>query len=367
MNTEDILNTEDLSQSAREELELADIPYGEIFVLTNPETGLTSIDLRRLDAITLVAHRFKKPCILHSKDVMDSRLWHCFVCRMNNEQLWAADDTTLLEMLCTFWQLDANHVSDYLGPRWYHYLFWRKDDERQPMKISVKPYYPTKGIIYGDDSISMGFRQTNYSREKSLGDIRAILQDNHDYNLGISMDDIIAIQQEIQNKSQNNTQDYTLEIEVRTRPIFEKGKDIRLHGIKSCDIVLIDNTGVRHNLKLTVYSKALYLTFMTYKEGKTIREISKDDVFHKRFQEIYRRLPYASMSNIPDTFDVLKDDQYLLFTQKLGEIRKAIMDTTHSNKVRELYGVEGYKGEAFSVKGATDEQRAFVMDTFELE
>lgn len=356
MNTD--IDIEDLVKSASEEL--ADIPYGVIFILTDPERGLTRYDCGLMDRLFVMADQFDKPCILYSKDVIDPRLWHCFVCRINSEQVLLADRHTLLEMLCAFWGLDISSVHDgERTPISQNGADWFQDNERHPIKIAVKPIYLRKGIIYGGNSISMGFRQVSYTREKSLWDIRTILQDSHDKGLGISINDITAIMQDI-----NNPRDYTLEIDVEKKPTFERGRPIE--KIKSCDIVLIANESERHILKLTVYSKALYLTFLTFKEGKTIKEISGDADFYRRFRRIYRQLPYAS--GFPGPFNLLDDStQYTLFTQKLGEIRKAIMDTTHSNKVRELYGVEGYKGEAFSVEGATDWQRAYVMNTFGLK
>lgn len=315
-----------------------------------------------MEGISFMARQFDKPCILHSKDVIDPRLWHYFVCRINSEQLLLADKHTLLEMLCVFWGLDISSTRDEVRTP---ILVWYQDSERHPIKITVKPIYHKRGIIYGGDCIGMGFLQPSYTREKSLGDIRTILQNNYDYNLGISMDDIIAIIHDIQNKSQKDAPTYTLDIDVQMKPAFEKGQPIE--KIKSCNIVLIDNQGVRHILKLTVYSKALYLTFLTFKEGKAIKEIPGDRKFYRRLEKIYQKLPYSSGK--PADFNNLMDDpmQYTLFTQKLGEIRKAIMDTTHSDKVRELYGVEGYKGDVFRVAGASDEQRAYVMDTFGLK
>ena len=364
MNTDIDIEIEDLVKSASEEL--ADIPYGQIIVLTNPERGLTPIDCRMMEGISFMARQFDKPRILHSKDVIDPRLWDCFVCRINSEQVLFADRHTLLEMLCVFWGLDISSTRDDVRtPILRNGTFWYQDSERHPIKITVKPIYHKKSLIYGDDCISMGFLQPSYTREKSLGDIRTILQDSYDNGLGISINDLTAIMQDIQNKSQKGTPTYTLDIDVQMRPVIIKGR--REEEIKNCNIVLIDNQGGRHNLKLTVYCKALYLTFLTFKEGKTIKEISGDKVFRERFNRIYGQLPYSTDCKTPKTFNLWDNNQYLLFTQKLGEIRKAIMDTTLSNKVRELYGVEGFKGEAFGVAGATDEQRDYVMDTFGLK
>ena len=161
----------------------------------------------------------------------------------------------------------------------------------------------------------------------------------------------------------NDRKEYRLEIHIEP-----ESKSKSNSKFEKCDICLIDNAGEVYKLELEVYCKALYLTFMTFKEGLGIKEISGNEEFFKRLQKIYLQLPYSSASKTPQKFDMWEDSsQYTLFLQKIGKIREAIMKATKDNKVRELYAVEGDKGSPFGIAGATDENRALVIKKFGLK
>ena len=336
--------------------ELNNIPLGQVFVLTNPYLGITPGDILTMQFIFSMSRQYGQYRVVNTIPVEYSDLWNCCICKvqtMQGVQLLVADNGSLVEMLCEFWGLDYDTVrKDIKLPTRYKVM--GIDGEKGPRRFNLADSdHQESGT-----TTRLEFLQT-YSREKTLGDIRASLLDNINHNFGITLEEIVALYKSVN----NDRKEYRLEIHIEP-----ESKSKSNSKFKKCDICLIDNAGEVYKLDLEVYCKALYLTFLTFKKGLSIKEISGNDEFFKRLQKIYLQLPYSSASKTPQKFDTWEDNsQYTLFLQKIGKIRDAIMKATKDNKVRELYAVEGDKGSQFGIAGATDENRALVIKKFGLK
>ena len=124
-------------------------------------------------------------------------------------------------------------------------------------------------------------------------------------------------------------------------------------------------------MKMKAQSKAIYLTFILYKEGLRIQEVSGNKEFYNLFSKIFDQMPRAL--DKPDSF-VFFDKKYNytkeygLFNDKLNNIRKAILNATGNNDyLRERFAVEGDMSFPYKVAGATDEHRALIRKEFGLE
>lgn len=336
--------------------ELNNIPLGQVFVLTNPYLGITPGDILTMQFIFSMSRQYGQYRVVNTIPVEYSGLWNCCICKvqtMQGVQLLVADNGSLVEMLCEFWGLDYDTVrKDIKLPTRYKVM--GIDGEKGPRRFNLADSdYQESGT-----TTRLELLQT-YSREKTLGDIRASLLDNINHNFGITLEEIVALYKSVN----NDRKEYRLEIHIEP-----ESKSKSNSKFEKCDICLIDNAGEVYKLELEVYCKALYLTFLTFKEGLGIKDISGNDEFFKRLQKIYLQLPYSSASKTPQKFDTWEDSsQYTLFIQKIGKIRDAIMKATKDNKVRELYAVEGDKGSSFGIAGATDENRALVIKKFGLK
>ena len=104
--------------------------------------------------------------------------------------------------------------------------------------------------------------------------------------------------------------------------------------------------------------KALYLTFILFKDGIRLPELKTNDVFYNIFKHICERL--RSINNIPD-----KDKLEKEVRGKRNKIKKVISETTNGDiYAMEQFGIEGYTGDVFKVKGATAEHRDYIKERF---
>ena len=94
--------------------EIANIPFGQVFVLTDPEQGITSTIATQIQAIISIAGKLGQAHIVYALPVQNPELWGCFICKVKTEegaQILISDKDSLLEMLCEFWGLDYKEVS----------------------------------------------------------------------------------------------------------------------------------------------------------------------------------------------------------------------------------------------------------------
>lgn len=342
--------------------ELSDLPFGQLFVLNNPFLGITSKNIFIMQFIFSMAKQYEKHHMVNAIPVEYSGLWDCVACKVqtcNGPQILIADNNSLVKMLCEFWGLDYEEVSKTvnIASRYKDVTMNATSPMRVAICSSIKVSAPSIGLSSAPYDPTLGFIQT-HTKERALGDIRCTLLDNSNYGLGISLEELIDIYKSVESGKKT----YSLDINIEKKDVIEKAKTIQ--KIKSCDIILIDNEGEKHSLKLEVYCKALYLTFILFEKGIGIKEISGDEEFYNTFKKIYLSLPHSSKASLPKQFDLWSDNKYLLFIQKIGKIRDAIMDITNDNYNKEKFAVEGNKGEAFKVAGATEELRETIKREF---
>ena len=344
---------------------LNNIPFGQVFILTNPFLGITSKSIQMMEFILSMAKQYDQGHIINAMPVDYSGLWDCFSCKVRTEdgdQILVSDKDSLIEMLCEFWGLDYKEVckSIVIKGRYKKVTF---GGDSHPARINVSlPEAPIPVMKKDDSTISLNFLQAT-SRGEAYGNIRSTIIDNFNYGFGITLDEII----ELYKTEERNRKTYTLDIQIERKKVYEKGKPVQ--KIKSCELYLIDNFGAPHHFSLSAQAKAIYLTFLLYEGGLRIKEISGNEEFYNAFKKIYLQVPYHSKAGLPKNFDNLNDtgsSQYTYFLQKIGEIRDSIMDETNDNSARTLFAVEGNSSTPFGVAGSTYENRVKVKEEFGL-
>ena len=143
--------------------EIANIPFGQVIVLTNPEQGITSNTTQQILAVISIAGKLGQSHIVYALPVQYSGLWGCYICKVKTEkgvQVLVSDRESVLEMLCEFWGLDFNEVSKSikLSDRYERYVFLGGESHpvRVPLTSPTVPAYPDK-----DKTISLGFLQAH--------------------------------------------------------------------------------------------------------------------------------------------------------------------------------------------------------------
>lgn len=178
--------------------ELNNIPLGQVFVLTNPYLGITPGDILTMQFIFSMARQYGQYHIVNTVPVEYSGLWNCCICKvqaMQGVQLLVADNGSLVEMLCEFWGLDYDTVrKDIKLPTRYKVM--GIDGEKGPRRFNL-----ADSDHQESGTIRLEFLQT-YSREKTLGDIRASLLDNINRDLGITLEEIVALYKSVNNSNQ---------------------------------------------------------------------------------------------------------------------------------------------------------------------
>ena len=350
--------------------EIANIPFGQVFVMTNPEQGITSKTIKTVEFIHSVARKMdQKRHIVNSLPVDAAVLWGCVICKVKTDagvQILLSDWNSLLEMLCEFWGLDYEEVSKNpdIIPGWHKtHKGVTIGGESHPVRIPV-----LAGIqghtSKGDDGITLQCL-TDHSRERTISDIRSTFKDNFSYGWDITPEEVLKIFEE----EKAATKTYSLDIQVIWKEVFEKGKHIKV--IHKCIISLIDNDGNKYPLKMKAQSKVIYLTFILYKDGLRIQDVSGNKEFYNLFSKIFDQMPRAL--DKPDSFVFFDKEykytkEYGYFNDKLNNIRKAILDATDNNDyLRERFAVEGDVGFPYKVAGATDEHRALIRKEFGLK
>ena len=343
--------------------EIANIPFGQVIVLTDPNQGITSTTTQQILAIISIAGKLGQSHIVYALPVQYSGLWGCYICKVKTEegvQVLVSDRESVLEMLCEFWGLDFNEVSKgiKLSDRYERYVFL--GGESHPVRIPVPVRKPEKEETEVGSTLIQCI--TVHTKEGELAKIEDALEEAFIHKLDISALDLITLLEKVSKKERK-----TYELDINIIPGKEGwDKDMTVYGPRrTCEITITDDAGTPHSVnKLQAQTVALYLTFILFKDGKDgikIADLKTNEDFYNLFQHICRRL--KSINNIPDKVTLWKNAN-----RKRGEIKKAISDATNDDKTAEmLFGIEGEEGKEFRVAGATDELREKIKKDFDIE
>ena len=341
------------------------IPFGQIFILTNPQVGITSKTTHMMGFILSMARQYNKGHILHTLPVDDPKLWDCFICKVKTEdgdQILVSDKDSLVEMLCEFWGLDYDEVcKGIVIPKRNKTITCGGDNH--PVRVSLKPAgKPVPEMERKDGTISLGFLQ-EHSRERTLLDIRSTFKDNFNFGLGISPEEILTIYEE--EKAAIKT--YRLDIQVKWKDVkeYKHPKWVIHKKMTACDLSLIDNMGNSYPFKLEAMAKAIYLTYLFFEDGIAYTQISSSDEFYNIFEKIYNKLPRVKSD--PRRFNLEDKDDLDTFTNYISRIRKAILNATNDTYAVEQFAVEGWRKDNYGIAGATDENRDVVRKEFRIK
>lgn len=339
--------------------EIANIPFGQVIVLTDPEQGITSTTTQQILAVISIAGKLGQSHIVYALPVQYSGLWGCYICKVKTEegvQVLVSDRESVLEMLCEFWGLDFSEVSKSikLSDRYERYVFL--GGESHPVRIPVPVRMPEMERLE-DHSILLQCI-TEHTKEGEMAKIEDILEDALLHKLDITALDLITLLDKVSKKERK-----TYELDIDIIPGDEGwDKDMIVFGPRrTCEITITDDSGIKHKKKLPAQTAALYLTFILFKDGIKIADLKTNDEFYNLFIHICKRL--KSTNKLPDQKTLWKNAN-----RKRGEIKKAISDVTNDDKNAEmLFGIEGEEGKEFRVAGATDELREKIKKGFDIE
>ena len=160
--------------------EIANIPFGQVFVLTDPNQGITSKTIKTVEFIHSVARKLnQKRHIVNSLPVDAADLCGCVICKVKTDdgvQILVSDWNSLLEMLCVFWGLDYEEVCKIpdIIPGWHKtHKGVTIGGESHAVRIPVRP--TIKGSVETEkDSVSLQLLQV-HSRENTIGDIKVVI------------------------------------------------------------------------------------------------------------------------------------------------------------------------------------------------
>ena len=341
------------------------IPFGQIFILTNPQVGITSKTTHMMGFILSMARQYSKGHILHTLPVDDPKLWDCFICKVKTEdgdQILVSDKDSLVEMLCEFWGLDYDEVcKGIVIPKRNKTITCGGDNH--PVRVSLKPAGKlVPEMERKDGTISLGFLQ-EHSRERTLLDIRSTFKDNFNFGLGITPEEILTIYEE--EKAAIKT--YRLDIQVKWKDVkeYKHPKWVIHKKMTACDLSLIDNMGNSYPFKLEAMAKAIYLTYLFFEDGIAYTQISSSDEFYNIFEKIYNKL--SRVKSDPRRFNLHDKDDLDTFTNYISRIRKAILNATNDTYAVEQFAVEGWRKDNYGIAGATDENRDVVRKEFRIK
>ena len=345
---------------------LTNIPFGQIFILTNPKVGITAKTIQMMEFILSMARQYDQEHIVNTLPVDDPKLWDCFICKVKTEdgdQILVSDKDTLVEMLCEFWGLDYDEVCKTIViPKRNKTVTY--GGEKHPLRVSLKPVgKPVPEMERKDGTISLELLQ-DHSREKTILDIRSTFKDNFNFGLGITLEEVLAIYKEEQALKKT----YKLDIQVKWKKVKEyKHPKFVIHKkMTDCDLSLIDNMGNVYPFELETMAKAIYLTYLFFPEGIAYTQITYSDEFYNIFEKIYRKLPLVK--SVPRRFNLDDNADLDTFSNYISRIRKAILAATNNDTyAQEQFAVEGWRKDNYRIAGATDEIKKKVKEEFRIK
>ena len=343
------MNTSNIPQG------LTNIPFGQIFILTDPRQGITSTTNQKIGAVISIAGKLGQSHIVYALPVDAPELWDCFICKIKTEegiQILVSDKDSLIEMLCEFWGLDYEEVSKTLDIAKRYKGKVTLGGESHPVRVLLKPTV-SKDVEKEDYGVFLQQIQ-EHTKENELLDIRRAIQNSIYHNLDISVEEIIDLYEDVK----KSIKTYHLNIHIERD---ESGK------ICICDINLEDNSGNKYELKqiedkrekhLEPQLMALYLTFIMFKDGKKLADVQDDD-FYGTLLKIQAQLPYRFRKPQKETLA-------WNLNSKRSVISKSIWDATHDTYAQEQFAIDGHNEGVFRVAGATDEDREKIKKEFGL-
>ena len=173
--------------------------------------------------------------------------------------------------------------------------------------------------------------------------------------------DVDRIQQKVIN-SLKSTIEYKLALNIKTI------KEDSLSFCTVCDIYVAE--GEEYKLDLTAGEKAVYLTFMLYKDGIRIKETAESS-FRSITQKIYNQLPddnkcEKTAGGILDTGDVIYDVYEKTLRGNISTIRSEIADKIANPLIAQDFAIEGFKDKEFGISKSTPELIAQIKQAFGL-
>ena len=339
--------------------ELSDLPFGQLFVLTNPFLGITSKNIFIMQFIFSMARQYEKHHMVNAIPVEYSGLWDCVACKVqtcNGPQILIADNNSLVKMLCEFWGLDYEEVSKSIKRSERYERYVSLGGESHPLRTPVIPVESTRTSTEKDDyGVSLQLVQS-HSRDITLGDIRSTFRDNFNYGFGISLEEVISLYKD----EEKNRKSYKLDIQVKWKEVreYKHPKWVIHQKMTACDISLIDNFGNTYPIKIDSMTKAIYLTFLLFEDGIEYTQISSSDEFYELFKQIYKKLPRAK--GTPKKFNLDNKADLDTFTNYTSKTRQAVLRVTNDTYAEEQFAIEGRRKDVYGIAGATADNRAFV-------
>jgi len=346
--------------------ELTNIPFGQIFILTDPHKGITSKNVNQILSVFSIAGNLGQNHIVNALPIDDSELWDCFVCKVKTDkgvQILISDNDSLVEMLCEFWGLDYDKVCKTLVLSDRYKKSVSIVGKSHPTRVSVSARKSRREAGLDDNATRLQLI-TDHTRENTLGDIRSTFKDNFNFGLGISLDEIIALYKE----EEKNRKSYRLDIQVKWKKYkeFVPGRGmVQKKKMTACDLSLIDNMGHPYPFELEAMAKAIYLTYLFFEDGIEYTQITYSDEFYELFKQIYNKLPRTK--GTPRRFNLENKADLDTFTNYTSKSRQAILKVTNDTYAEEQFAIEGRKKDTYGIAGATAENRDTVRKEFNIK
>lgn len=340
---------------------LTNIPFGQVFILTDPNQGSTSTTNQKVGAVISIAASLHQSHIVYVIPVNAPELWDCYICKVKTKdgaQVLVSDKDSLIEMLCEFWGLDYTESIKKIVFRDRYERFMTIGGESHPVRIPViEARKPEKK----EEHSTLLQCITTHTKEGELAKIEDALEEAFIHHIDISGIDLLTLLEKVSKKERK-----TYKLDINIIPGNEGwDKDMTVwEPRRTCEITITDNAGIPHKLKNPpAQTIALYLTYILFKDGNGIKtaDLKTNDEFYKIFTHICRRL--KSINSIPNK-ETLKKNAY----DKRKLIKNAIKDATNGDiEAMMLFGIEGEEGMEYRVAGATDELREKIRKGFDIE
>lgn len=351
--------------------EVTNIPFGQVFVLTDPKQGITSTSAQQIQAIISIAGKLKQTHIVYAIPVQHPGLWGCFCCKVQTGKrvdILLSQKDSILEMLCEFWGLDYSEVNKTIDISKRYQGHVSRSGDSHPVRVPVTPAKKSGEKTASDDySVTLQCIRT-YTKEGQLDKIEDVLEDSINHGLEISILELGAILERVKERERKT---YHLEIHPhKGEEDYDPAWQEKVHKY-DCDFSLVDSAGTSHSFRLDAQSTALYLTFILFSEkGKKLADLNTDEEFFETYYFFCQRLRHINnrVKGRKAFKETLKDTLGKYVNDKRKVIKKAIKDITNDDKTaQELFCIEGVPGELFRVEGATDDNRATIREEFEMK
>lgn len=156
-----------------------------------------------------------------------------------------------------------------------------------------------------------------------------------------------------------STKNYQLSIKTKPNPA-------RPGELSVCDIYVTDSEDGL--LDLTSVEKAVYLSFLLYKDG--VRVLDAFDELRKISQKIYFKLPGSEKTSKENG---LMNDDYATYDAYMNTlrgyfttIRNAVTDKVTDPLIAQEFSIEGFKNAPYGIERSTPEIRKQIKEAFKL-